>query len=1115
MRKAFSTITVFILFFASANVKAEEHGRQLFHIHHDIKGRIYPSEHRIIAEDLITVPEGFPQEFKFLLHEGLEPSSPTNGVTIIREGKREEGVTAESFKVKMPEGQKVFTLKYNGIIMHPLEQIGKEQARGFSHSPGIISDEGVYLSGGSLWYPAFEGSLSTFTLQIELPSGLEAVSQGERTHHAKEKEITSVRWDSPEPQDEILLVAGRFTEYSKAAGGIQAMAFLRTPDKELADKYLDATARYIIMYERLIGPYPYKKFALVENFWETGFGMPSFTLLGPKVIRLPFIINSSYPHEILHNWWGNSVFPEYEKGNWSEGLTAYLSDHLIKEQQGGGAEYRQATLQKYADYVSGGKDFPISEFRSRYSSSSEAVGYGKAMMFFHMLRLNLGDRGFKTGLQDFYRKNKFRLASFAELRRSFEAASMMDLDAEFNQWIKRSGAPKIRLSHTEAAHDGKDYHLAIVLEQTQEGDAYRLSIPIAVTIEGQSKAHQTVAVMDKKSLTLTLRLPSRPLRIDVDPEFDIFRRLDRDEIPPAISQALGAERMLILLPSSAKGVILQAYRDFAAVLGSAGPDSVEVKLDSEIAGLPADRAVTVLGWENRYSKVVTEALAGYDVSIGQKHVHIAKTKIPNEKTSVVLTSRNPENRDVALTFIGTTLHEALPGLGRKIPHYHKYSYLVFEGDEPVIKVKGRWPVLGSPMTSFLPGKDGAAAKVEMGGLAPREPIAVLPPVFSSELMTETVRYLSGAELKGRGFGTEGLEKAAEFISGKFKEYGLVPAGDMDGSYFQIWEDPEHRKTMKNIIGVIPGKKKEMLGQSVVVGAHYDHLGMGWPDVREENKGKIHPGADDNASGVAVLIELARMLGRSLNPDRSIVFVAFSGEEAGKRGSRHYVSEQKVYPADKAIGMVNLDTVGRLGRKKLLVIGAASAKEWMYIFRCAGFVTGVEIEAVAEKLDSSDQVSFEEAGVPAVQLFSGPHLDFHRPTDTPDKIDPEGLVRVASVAREVIEYLAGRQEPLTAILKKGESPAEANKKERRISLGAIPDFAYSGVGFRLSGVVPGSPAEACGLKEGDIIMRINSVDIRSLKELSDYLKTLSPGNRVSIIFLREGKEMSVEAEVVAR
>jgi C-terminal processing protease CtpA/Prc len=214
-------------------------------------------------------------------------------------------------------------------------------------------------------------------------------------------------------------------------------------------------------------------------------------------------------------------------------------------------------------------------------------------------------------------------------------------------------------------------------------------------------------------------------------------------------------------------------------------------------------------------------------------------------------------------------------------------------------------------------------------------------------------------------------------------------------------------------------------------------------------------------------------------------------------------------------MVNLDTVGRLGKNKLLVLGAGSAKEWVHIFRGAGFVTGVDIESVSEELDSSDQKSFQEAGVPSVQLFSGPNLDYHRPTDTADKIDPAGLVKVASVTKEVVEYLAGREEPLSSTLKPGTAAQPAPKTERKVSLGTIPDFAYSGKGFRLSGVVEGSPAEAAGLKEGDVIIKINSTAIAGLQDFSDVLKTLKPGDKVSITFMREGEETTVEAEAKGR
>jgi len=1084
-------------------------------IHHELTIKLYPEEGRLVAEDLITVPGNFPDVLGFSLHAGLELSSTTPGIILTRERGPAGEFPIESFTVKIPFGLKTFEIKYGGTIYHSIEPYGKEQARGFRMTPGIISKEGVYLSGNSLWYPKFEGHMVTFNLDVELPSGWDAVSQGERTIHDYREDNMQVRWVSTENQDEIYLVAGKFTEYMQSTGNIQAMVFFRTPEKELADRYLDATAQYITMYEKLIGQYPYKKFALVENFWETGLGMPSFTLLGPKIIRFPFIINSSYPHEILHSWWGNSVYPDYSSGNWSEGLTAYLSDHLIKEQQGNAKEYRQETLQKYADYVTKGKDFPLTEFRSRHSSPSEAVGYGKSLMFFHMLRQELVDKVFIDGLRDFYREKKFQFASFNDLKKSFEKVSGKDLKVFSDQWITRQGAPQLKLSDVRSKTEGDEYILTASIEQVQSEEAYHLRIPVAVTMEGKEQAYQTKAVMNEKHLELTIHLPSKPLRIDIDPEFDLFRRLDREEIPPALTQALGAKRMLIVLPSGAEGIMLKAYQEFAGVLSNSGPDTVEVKFDKEVERIPSDCAVTVLGWENRFLKETLAILSQYDVPIDQISIQINKNKISKEKHTVVFSMKNPGNKDMAILFIASDLTEALPGLGRKLPHYHKYSYLVFEGDEPVNIIKGRWPVLHSPMTAILPDKDGKVVYRGMATLNRSEPLTTLPTVFSAERMMETIKFLSSDELKGRGLGTGELEHAAEFIAGKFQEAGLTPGGDKEGSFSQGWKDPELSVTMKNVIGVIPGGRPEKSDQSVVVGAHYDHIGTGWPDVREENKGNVHPGADDNASGVAVLIELARVLGKELKPDRTLVFVAFTGEEAGRKGSKYYVANEKQFPAKKCIGMVNFDTIGRLGKKKLLVLGAGSAKEWIHIFRGAASVTGVETETVPEGLDSSDNISFEEIGVPAIQLFSGPHLDYHRPTDTADKIDSQGLVKVASIAKEVIEYLANREGSLTSTIASEEKAASSAKKERKVSLGIIPDFAFVGEGCRLSGVVPDSPAEKSRLKEGDIIIRINSSPVHNLKDLSNILKSLTPGNRISITFLRDGKEMKVETEVVER
>jgi hypothetical protein len=864
------------------------------------------------------------------------------------------------------------------------------------------------------------------------------------------------------------------------------------------------------MYERLIGPYPYDKFALVENFWETGFGMPSFTLLGPKIIRFPFIIVSSYPHEILHNWWGNSVYPEYGSGNWTEGLTAYLSDHLIKEQQGAGADYRLTSLQKYADYVVTERDFPLAGFTSRYGSPSEAIGYGKSLMFFHMLRLELGDETFRAGLREFYRTNRFRTAAFDDLKKSFEGVSRKDLTAEFYQWVRRTGAPEIRISNARAEKTDSGYRLTARLEQVQADKPYRLRVPLALTLEGRKQAYQEVVNVSSEKTELSLALPARPLRIDADPEFDLFRRLDRGEIPPTLSQALGSRRMLVILPSRAKDELLTAYRGLAGLLRGAGPDVVEVRLDSDVEALPADRAVVVMGWENRFLGDVTSTLSRYDLALDDADVRIGKTKMPRTDRSVVLSSRQSGMAQAPLVFIATDAAGALAGLGRKLPHYHRYSYLVFEGHEPENVAKGRWPVIDSPLTVFVTDDTGRVVRTDMGSLAAREALTQVPSVFSADRMMEVIGFLSGDDLAGRGFGSPGLEKAAEYVARQFRDAGLVPAAEGEESYFQVWQaaggEGKGLATLKNVVGIIPGTSSRFAGESVVVGAHYDHLGLGWPDVRGDNRGRVHPGADDNASGVAVLIELARALAKGAKPGRTLVFVAFAGEEAGKLGSKHYVTRRERYPAGKVIGMVNLDTVGRLGKGKLLALGAQSAREWVHILRGAGFVTGVEIDAVAEDLDSGDQVSFTEAGVPAIQLFTGPHADYHRPTDTAEKIDHEGLVKVAAVAQEIIEYLSKRQEPLMTAAR----PAgKAAGGQRKSSLGTIPDFSYAGEGARLSGVMAGSPAEKGGLRAGDVIIGINENPVEGLRDLSEILKSLDPGSRVLIMLLREEKETALE------
>jgi aminopeptidase N len=712
-------------------------------IRHELHVVLQPEHHILQVTDSITLPETLQSSDAelqyFALHAGLSPVPLTAGVQLIRQPTEALFVPGDShasaagsrlplerYAVLLPAGTRMFALQYQGAIQHASPPQAPQDAWSMPETSGMLATEGVYLSGATYWYPRFDDAMVTFTLDVQLPLTWEVVSQGDRTRHERVNEATHVRWESPAVQEDVYLVGGPLTEYRQPDGPVPAMVFLRTPDAPLAQKYLDATAQYLQLYNALLGPYPYPKFALVENSWESGYGMPSFTLLGSKVIRLPSIVSSSYPHEILHNWWGNGVFVDVQHGNWCEGLTAYLADHLLQEQHGSAVAYRRATLQRYTDYVGAHSDIPLTAFRARHSAAAAAIGYGKALMFFHMLRQQMGDSAFISALQAFYRDNLFQRVGFDALRRAFASVIGEDLSEVFAQWVTRPGAPELRISAVTVQPDGQDYRLNAVLEQVQPGPAYRLQIPLAISLRGQEQAWQTTMTMPEKRLEFSLRLPAQPWRVDVDPEFDLFRRLHREEIPPALTQLYGADKVLLLLPAAAAAEIKQGYRQLAQTWSHGPSQALEIRWDQELEALPTDRAVWLFGWENRFLPEVTTALTPYGIRLTQEGVRLEGTPLTRAQDAVVLTVRHPRNPQQTLAWVAAQNVAALPGLGRKLPHYGTYSFLGFAGDEPVNVVKGQWPVLASPMSVLLTPATGSPPQGAATQLAPRHPLISLP-----------------------------------------------------------------------------------------------------------------------------------------------------------------------------------------------------------------------------------------------------------------------------------------------------------------------------------------------------------------------------------------------------
>ncbi|MES9968435.1 MAG: M1 family aminopeptidase [Candidatus Thiodiazotropha sp.] len=674
-------------------------------VHHALQVSLDPSGQMLQVTDRISLTphqqgdETQPARhhhgrLRFLLHRDLNPQSTTKGVSLKEIGPISDTGPLIEYQLSMPEDLHHFTLEYGGKIAYRLTTLRESPGRVSERMRGTISEKGVYLDASAGWYPYFPDLFITFDLQVELPAAWLAVSQGEGPEIKQEGERNIIHWHEPSPQDDIYLVAAPYHLYRQSAAGIEAQVFLRQQDPSLAERYIQATERYLALYQSLIGPYPYAKFALVENFWESGYGMPSFTLLGPRVLRLPFILHTSYPHEILHNWWGNSVYIDYRSGNWAEGLTSYLSDHLLAEQRGRGANHRRTALKRYADFVRSENDFPLTAFRARHTTASQAVGYDKSLMFFHMLRRHLGDQTFIEGLQIFFRENRFRTAGYMDLKRAFEKAAGEPLEILFQQWTERNGAPRLAVSDLTLKQVKGGFRILGTLHQTQASEPFPLAIPMLTRLtDGQ--VIKTVVTAHEPETPFALDLAGRPVQLDIDPWFDLFRQLDPAETPATLSRLFGSDQVLILLPARADKGMLQAYRALAQGWSS-GYDEAEIRLDSELDRLPQDRSIWLLGRENRFHQALMKQLSDLPVSLQSREITLTDTSYPTGEHSFVLSQRNLQSGQAMAWVVGNS-DTAVKRLARKLPHYGKYSYLVFKGDQAQIELKGEWPITQSPL----------------------------------------------------------------------------------------------------------------------------------------------------------------------------------------------------------------------------------------------------------------------------------------------------------------------------------------------------------------------------------------------------------------------------------
>ncbi len=398
--------------------------------------------------------------------------------------------------------------------------------------------------------------------------------------------------------------------------------------------------------------------------------------------------------------------------------------------------------------------------------------------------------------------------------------------------------------------------------------------------------------------------------------------------------------------------------------------------------------------------------------------------------------------------------------------------------------------------------------------------------------TATVRvdvtHLSSPSLEGRGTGTAGNDSAAAYIARRFDALGLeaVITGECTSACTPGYLQPFEARSAaaahaglsaslatNNVVGVVEGRDPKLRHEYVVVGAHFDHLGRQTFGALDPDAGDaIRYGADDNASGTAAVLELARLFGERPSR-RSLIFVAFSGEELGLLGSQHFV-QNPPFPLERVVAMANFDMVGRMRDDKLIVYGVGTAPEFKPWLDSANVDVGLDIRGVGDGFGPSDHASFYARDVPVLHFFTDLHDDYHRATDVAERVNIAGMGLVIQVAEGVVRHIADADDRPTLV--RVTAQPRARSAGSGAYLGTIPDMSAGDVkGVRLTGVRAESPADKAGLRAGDVIVEFGGRTVGDLYEYTDALNAHQPGDTVEIAVMRGAEIVTVRATLTRR
>ena len=636
-------------------------------VNYEISVQIDPVARTIAGQSIINVKN--PRDFKIMLGSAYEVTQAElndGQLGIGREHADQPHVWSIPFNFTQ---QHRIVIHWKGLLSALNTQIDHQQTLG---RPIAASSElGTFLPDASGWYPRVVDTLAQYKLKLQLPAGQRGLVAGRLLEESDTEQGYRAAFEFPFDAEGIDLVAGPYkvttlTHHNIKQRPLQLHTYFHPEIQQHAQDYLVATQRYLDLYENWIGEYPFSEFSVVSSPTPTGFGMPTMTYLGVNVLQLPFIRDTSLGHEVLHNWWGNGVYPDYRSGNWSEGLTTFMADYTYKERESDAAarEMRLGWLRDFAA-LQPGQDEPLVTFTSRTHGASKIVGYNKAAMLFLMLRDQVGESIFQLSLQGLWSTRRFKVTSWQNVQKMFEMISGQPLEPFFDQWLNRKGAPDLAVIDVKTAASGAGHELTLTLQQS--APAYQLRVPVHI----QGQQGQQIHVLDFKDekQTFRLTLPEQPVAVMLDPDIRLFRQLQSGEAPPILRE--------IMVNPLTQTVLLSTQAELRKLAETLASKLQEQKPQIMAASESLSSApILVIGLQAEVDAWLTrQSLPDMPEAVKQKGSARVWTIARKDGASVAVIAA----RDGA----------ALEALVRPLPHYGRQSYLVFDGRQVI--AKGIWP----------------------------------------------------------------------------------------------------------------------------------------------------------------------------------------------------------------------------------------------------------------------------------------------------------------------------------------------------------------------------------------------------------------------------------------